>query len=200
MRSLWCLPVRPLALTVLLLGSFTLACAGQDYSLTGYTADVGTWVGEDANTLVRVWGPPASTFTMPNRDTVYVYVDAMDIPTDKHLECSYNSKTQKEECTSSGGETIRLGCSTSFEVGPDQRVAFTRAEGTLCIGAKMPPASGLVASPVPPRTANPADSLPTASSPSAVAPSPAASVDELPVDPGETPLEKRKARRVRTRP
>lgn len=187
-------PFRLLSPTVFLVGSFMLACAGQDYSITGYTAEVGSWVGQDANTLVRVWGPPASTFTMPNGDSVYVYVNATDIATDKHIECSYNSKTQKEECSSSGGETIHLGCTTSFEVGPDQRVSFTRAEGTLCVAAKQP-LSPSVATPLPspPVAASLAASPPVEPGPDA-APEVAATPGETPeVD--QTPAERRRARR-----
>ncbi len=170
-------PHRPAKLApFLLLAVLTLACAGPTYSVTGYTADVATWVGQDANTLVRTWGPPASTFLMPNGDTTYVYVDKTDIPTDKQLTCSYNQETHQDVCTISGGETLHLGCTTSFEVGPDQRVAFTRVEGTLCLVAMTPPSG-------------PAFALPTGGAPLPAAPpilaTPLPDVAETSVAPGE---------------
>lgn len=144
-----------LALVLFSCGSFVLACAGSTGSVTGYTDSVQRWVGQDANALVRTWGPPASTFTMASGNTLYVYVDSTEIPTEKQLDCSYDPGRRKESCTLSGGEVIELGCTTAFEV-ENQRVTFARAEGTLCLRAPEPPPSAALPAVVEPAVVEPA--------------------------------------------
>jgi len=68
-----------------------------------------------------------------------------------------------------GGEVIQLGCTTAFEV-QSQRVAFARAEGTLCLRApEPPPSSGLPAvvepAVVEPAVVEPADAAPADAAP-----------------------------------
>ncbi len=192
-------------LAAAVLGALAAACAGGSSSLTGYDNEIGAWVGQDANVLVRVWGPPASTFTMPNKDTVYVYVDTADIPTDKALNCEHNAQSGRDDCTVSGGEVLHLGCTTSFEVGPDQRVAFARGSGTLCIHAESPPTSPAL----PTSPASPGGSATTPTNTTAAAPSMApVEVSAAPpaVDPSaspvatETPRERRREKRKQAHP
>lgn len=149
-----------------------LACASGDRSVTGYTDTVALWRGQDANTLIRTWGAPTSQSTMPNGNTLYVYARHGELKTDKRLDCRWDTTTQSEHCSVSGGEEIPLTCQTEFEVDASQRVVFTRASGTMCLVAAGPPAtpaSGGATQTLPGQAgAAPATTAPVPAAPSAV--------------------------------
>lgn len=44
------------------------------YSQSAYQDQLTEWVGKDPNALILSWGPPSSTFDMPNGDKMYTWL------------------------------------------------------------------------------------------------------------------------------
>lgn len=53
----------------ILLTFFLCACT----TTGGYEKKLSSWVGKDVNSLIQSWGPPASTYKMPNGDIMYTF-------------------------------------------------------------------------------------------------------------------------------
>ena len=132
--------LRPVSLfgCLLVLASI-LACGGSAPGLTGYADDVQAWVGHDGNVLVRTWGKPASTFTMPNGNTTYVYLNVKSIDAGKQLHCQESDNGKVASCWVSGAQVLDFECQTQFEVDANQRVVHASATGTACLVAHKPP-------------------------------------------------------------
>ena len=59
----------------------TLACAERAPAET--TGNImARWVGRDVNRLLTAWGPPTSTFVMPNGNTMYTWATSEE----RHVE------------------------------------------------------------------------------------------------------------------
>ena len=61
--------IKKISLVLLMLICFSCATATR----AGYVKMVESWRGADINKLISYWGPPGSTYTMPNKNTVYTF-------------------------------------------------------------------------------------------------------------------------------
>jgi hypothetical protein len=123
---------------------------------------------------------------MPSGNTTYVYMDTTSISAGKQLECRDGGSGNTASCWVSGEQVFTFECQTQFEVDPQQKVVFARADGVRCLTAYPPPggAAGVAgAAPAAVDAAAPVTPSPVAPSPvapSLVAPSPVAPAASAP--------------------
>jgi len=84
-----------------------------------------SWMHHDINELVRAWGPPTSTFDMPNGNRAYTWTR-----TSTHTEPSFNLSTTIP-MTIGGGTTVDY-CRFTYEVAPSGEIIFWRYDGNAC--------------------------------------------------------------------
>ena len=97
-----------------------------------YKKAVTSWVGADADALVRTWGYPAKTFEAPNGNTVYEYSNSETYQTSRFTSYQYNPQTGAGYATTYGGDTLNFYCRTYFEVNKEKRVAAASFKGNSC--------------------------------------------------------------------
>lgn len=106
-----------------------------------YERVLSSWVGSDADQLIRSWGPPSSTFPLSNGGQVFVY--------SRGRSSTYTTPMQVQQgpgmfigntyypgqTTVTGGQAynIRHSCRTQFEVDSSNRIVSWRWEGNSCV-------------------------------------------------------------------
>lgn len=113
-----------------LCGVFFMFCGCA--TTANYRNAVNSWVGADAETLVRTWGYPAKTFEAPNGNTVYEYSSSESYRTSRFTSYHYDPKTGYGYATTYGGDTLNLYCITYFEVNKEKKVARASFKGNSC--------------------------------------------------------------------
>ena len=129
--------LRSLGVLVLLLLLFETGCA----TTANYERILGSWVGADADQLVRAWGPPASSFPLSNGGQIFVY--------DRRVSSTHTTPVQVQQnpgmfigntyypgqTTVTGGQTYNINhsCRTQFEVDSANRIVSWRWEGNSCV-------------------------------------------------------------------
>jgi hypothetical protein len=114
-----------------------------------YERILSSWVGADADHLVRSWGPPTRSFPLSNGGQVFVY--------DRGGSSTFTTPVQVEQdpgmfignmyypgqTTVTGGQVynIRHSCRTQFEVNSSNRIVSWRWEGNSCV-AQAPKETG----------------------------------------------------------
>ena len=76
-----------------------------------------SWVGHDVNELFQSWGPPSSSFDMPDGRKMYTWSadgGAVAVP------------------MGTGAIAVRRGCQTTFTVGTSGRIESWRYAGNAC--------------------------------------------------------------------
>jgi len=91
---------------------------------SAYEKKIATWVGEDVNRLVQVWGPPSSTYVLPNGEgTMYTWMfNGGTVATGNY---NYYLDT-----TTYSAQTY--WCKTTFTVNKSNVVTSWRWEGNAC--------------------------------------------------------------------
>ena len=117
---------------VLVLG----ACAFP--TKAGYKKRLSSWDGSDADSLVRSWGQPASSYRMPSGNVVLVYIaqSQYTTPVEAHSRTNVNPYTGSSNTTVTvrGGDIYTFSCKTEFEVeSQSHRIVFWRFEGNTCV-------------------------------------------------------------------
>jgi len=114
-----------------------LLCLGLAGCATtaGYEAILNTWTGSNINSLISSWGYPASSFTAPDGNTVYVYQSGgqYTMPT----QTTYTGQVSpwgsySASSITTGGQTLNFWCKTYFEVNQDKIIVTWRWEGNSC--------------------------------------------------------------------
>lgn len=115
--------------------SLNAACA----TTANYEANLKSWVGADAKSLVDSWGYPAGSFEAPSGNKVLVYQDggSMVMPTTYQTRANVSAygNTAYGNATTNvyGGQTLTFWCNTLFEVSPSNIVVHTSWEGNNCV-------------------------------------------------------------------
>lgn len=123
---------RLLLVTIVLLSA---GCA----TTANYEANLRSWVGEDAESLVNSWGYPAGSFEAPNGNKVLVYQGggSMVMPTTYQTRANvstYGNAAYGNATTNVyGGQTLNFWCKTFFEVSPSNVIVRWRWEGNNCV-------------------------------------------------------------------
>ncbi len=119
-------------LFVSLLAFFMTSCATANY----YNKAIHTWQGAPADLLKEKWGEPDQLITLPNGNKLFVYVTKAPRYTPPPLVPA--------AVTSSGGRAtvvapsrpmsseITLSCTTTFEVGRDNKIMSANFSGNNC--------------------------------------------------------------------
>jgi hypothetical protein len=92
---------------------FPSACA----TTGGYEKILSSWMGNDVNSLIQSWGPPANTYKMPNGDIMYTFFydgGAVAMP------------------IGNMAYAVNRSCKTTFIVGQDGKIKTWRWEGNTC--------------------------------------------------------------------
>ena len=106
-----------------------------------YQAQVDRWKGHNVNDLIQAWGPPDTTFKMPNGNIYYSYRvhNISNLPTYYVPgSTSVSEHKGKTYVTSSGGYqtgggTIETNCTTSFQVNKKGTIVATHFRGNACV-------------------------------------------------------------------
>ncbi len=115
-------------------------------SAQGYRALCQTWVGDDVNDLIRSWGDPATTGTMPNGHPTYTYVRETQYWTDKVTTKVVDPDSGKTVWRTSPSEKVVRKCETTFETNASGEILHARWNGSLC--EAKPPKPPTVNAPV----------------------------------------------------
>ena len=99
-----------------------------------YESVLDTWLNSDINSLIESWGYPDNSFEAPNGNMVYVYSRSGQVTLPSQTTSNYNiyGNTVYGSSTTTGGQTIKLGCTTFFEVNQGNRIIKYRYEGNNC--------------------------------------------------------------------
>jgi hypothetical protein len=89
-----------------------IGCAGNKYEKT-----LDTWMGHDVNELINAWGPPSSTFDMPDGHKMYTW--------------AFDGGAQAFSI-GNNAYAVKRGCVTTFTVGASGKVETWRYEGNAC--------------------------------------------------------------------
>ena len=103
----------------------------------GYEQVLNSWVGADADLLLRAWGSPNATFPMTD-GTLWTYSRASSYRTNIYSTTTYNSLTDSLHTTTTGGDTINLRCQTEFEIDGSNRIVRWRWSGNSCRSVPEP--------------------------------------------------------------
>jgi hypothetical protein len=87
---------------------------------TPYRDVLDSWVGHDANELIRKRGAPTQTMTMPNGNRLLIYRE----------DDSYNTPPLRALGVPS--QSVSMSCQTEFEIDRAARIIRWRYEGQLC--------------------------------------------------------------------
>lgn len=98
---------------------------GPSFKQVRYKQALTEWIGQDANRLFEVMGPPDSQFVLPNGNTMHTWVNYGATRT-----VAYGGGAWAAASSS----TAR--CKTIFTTTPDGRVDAVRSEGTCSVGKK----------------------------------------------------------------
>lgn len=99
-------------LFVLLSAAMLLGCATHRYEKI-----LDSWGGHDVNELIVAWGPPSSTFDMPDGRKMYTWSadrGAVAMP------------------LGTGAVAVNRRCTTTFTVGTNGRIEAWRYQGNAC--------------------------------------------------------------------
>lgn len=105
-----------------------------------------SWVGADADRLVRVWGPPSSTFPMTN-GTMWTYLQSSSYRTNSVATTTYLPLTDSLYTVTTGGDTVNLRCQTDFEVDKSNRIVRWQWSGNACRAVPKPEPLDCIAHP-----------------------------------------------------
>ncbi len=113
-----------------------VACA----TTAKYETILQSWVGEDADNLVRRWGPPNSSYTLSSGSRLLSY--------ERSGSSTYTTPVQVQQgpgqfvgdmyfpgqTTVTGGQTYNMNwrCRTDFEVDTSNRIVSWRWQGNAC--------------------------------------------------------------------
>lgn len=91
-----------------------------------YDRRLEAWRGQSIDDLFYMWGYPASSFTMPNGNTMYVYTSGSTttIPVQNWPNGQVNPLSSQQ---------VNHWCKTYFEVDKDKRIIHCSYEGNACI-------------------------------------------------------------------
>jgi predicted small secreted protein len=121
------------------------ACATQ----RGFEQLLTAWTGQDVNWLIAKWGPPNSTFQMPNGNLIYTYERSRIVTTPVYQTPTYTtpSRTTVNVIGDTayattrpgqtyggqvyGGQTVSQSCRVDFTVEGSRIIAW-RYEGNAC--------------------------------------------------------------------
>lgn len=76
-----------------------------------------SWLGSDVNALIEGWGPPSSTYDLPNGRKMLTWSD---------------DRGAYAAPVGGGAIAVRVGCTITFTVGKDSRVEAWRYQGNNC--------------------------------------------------------------------
>ena len=134
-------------LVVVLMASFLLnGCAtipAIPYTESAYQDKLTEWVGKDPNALILSWGPPTSTFDMPNGNKMYTWLtEKKDIAvfsastSHQYINRAYgpisNLLSQTNTNSSSIVDEKRFWCQTSFVTDKNLIVGWV-IKGNTCL-------------------------------------------------------------------
>jgi hypothetical protein len=125
---------RPVLLVIGVLA--LVACA----TTAKYESILQSWVGDDADNLVRKWGPPNSTYTLGGGGRILSYShggsSSYTTPTQVQQSAGQfiGSTYYPGQTTVTGGQTYNINrwCNTTFEVNSSNRIVSWRWEGNAC--------------------------------------------------------------------
>jgi hypothetical protein len=105
--------IGPILMSMILTG-----CATTE----NYKKAVSSWMGADVNRLITSWGPPTSSFEMPNGNKIYSWYSGQQGPT-------FISHNQILPDMAVGGT---LWCKTDFTVDSNGKVINWQFQGNAC--------------------------------------------------------------------
>jgi hypothetical protein len=98
--------------------------AGSGCATTAkYKAKLDSWMGEDANRLLRSWGPPSESHRLPNGETQYVWME---------VGGTYTTTTYLEFTNQLATSSVTYWCKTTMTVGNTGRVSHWSYKGNAC--------------------------------------------------------------------
>jgi len=93
-------------------------------SSRGYDQAMQSWIGEDINNLISVWGAPKETFKMPNGNSLYTYVRDYG---------SSSSAMGSQYGNFALAQSQVNQCKTSFTVDKKGIIKVYQFEGNACV-------------------------------------------------------------------
>lgn len=92
-------------------------------SLTSFEEKLESWKGADVNQLIESWGPPTSTYDMPNGDKMYTW---------NRTGGTVASSNYFPQLSLATARANTMYCNTSFTVSSSNIVTNWRWEGNSC--------------------------------------------------------------------
>jgi len=111
---------RTLILITLILS--VAGCATQ----AKYDRRLEAWRGQNSDELFSIWGYPASSFVLPNGNTMYVYTNGSTTTIPVQI-------WPNNQVNPLSGQQVNHWCKTYFEVDKDKRIIQCSYEGNACI-------------------------------------------------------------------
>ncbi len=113
--------IRRILILITLIASL-VGCATQ----AKYDKKLYSWKGQSIEDLFSSWGYPASSFVMPNGNTMYVYTHSstMTVPTQIWPNGQVNPLS---------GQQVEHWCKTYFEVNKEKKILHCSYEGNACV-------------------------------------------------------------------
>ncbi|MGG6270728.1 hypothetical protein ACQ4M3_39415 [Leptolyngbya sp. AN03gr2] len=117
---------------LLLVASVSLVGCDDRQSRERLNTTMNSWINRDINEFIRKYGPPTTTFTLPNGNTVYSYkTDREEVskqPT--YVNESRNRRGEKETVVTGGGTFVdRDFCEINVEFDRSSKIQAWRYEG-----------------------------------------------------------------------
>jgi hypothetical protein len=111
--------LSPRLLSALVVSAMVSAC-GPTVPPIPYRDVLDSWVGHDANELIRKRGAPTQTMTMPNGNRLLIYRE----------DDSYY--TPPLPALGVPSQSVNMSCQTEFEIDRAARIIRWRYQGQLC--------------------------------------------------------------------
>lgn len=113
--------LKALVLLSVLLGTLSVAgCA----TTAGYKRVCDSWMGSNVNTLITAWGPPSDTYTMPNGQVMYTWLNVGGTRVFSNYNQYLNMVTSNE---------VTYWCKTTMTANSEGTIISWRFEGNSCI-------------------------------------------------------------------
>ena len=105
----------------------------------GFDQQLANSRGENINTIISAWGPPARVFDMPNGYKLYTYARAQSYrtPTTTTANVYGGYGSAYGSSTTSGGNVVTSYCRIDFTVNAQQIVTDYRFEGDRCVAMEQ---------------------------------------------------------------
>jgi hypothetical protein len=114
-----------------------LSCCGpsgptSEQLKSQFESKMQSWVGRDANDLIRSWGYPQKVGDMPNGNKMFTYIKAESVQKPVVTIPGQQGFNRTAPTYAIGGGTDTWYCAVSYEVDSGSTIVYGRYEGNNC--------------------------------------------------------------------